>query len=51
MGRQTLACYEGKTEVHFSRVSTAKFDYPATRWTMVHAIGPHPIYRKLISCT
>jgi lipoprotein-anchoring transpeptidase ErfK/SrfK len=49
--RQTLACYEGKTEVHFCRVSTgAKFDYlgnAVDKWST--PLGPHPIYRKLIS--
>lgn len=48
---QTLACYEGNTEVRFCRVSTgAKFDYlgnPVDKWSTPP--GPHPIYRKLIS--
>ncbi len=49
--RQTLACYEGNREVHFCRVSTgAKFDAqgnPVDKWST--PLGPHPIYRKLIS--
>ena len=49
--RQTLACYEDNREVHFCRISTgAKFDYlgnPVEKWST--PLGPHPIYRKLIS--
>ncbi len=48
---QTLACYEGKREVHFARVSTgAKFDAEGNavdKWST--PLGPHPIYRKLMS--
>jgi hypothetical protein len=49
--RQTLSCYEGNREVHFCRVSTgAKFDAqgnPVDKWST--PLGPHPIYRKLMS--
>ena len=49
--RQTLSCFEDGREVHFCRVSTgAKFDYlgnPVEKWST--PLGPHPIYRKLIS--
>jgi lipoprotein-anchoring transpeptidase ErfK/SrfK len=48
---QTMACYEGNTEVHFARVSTgAKFDAfgnAVDKWST--PLGPHPIYRKLMS--
>jgi hypothetical protein len=49
--RQTLTAYEGKNEVYFTRVSTgAKFDYlgnAVDKWST--PLGPHPIYRKLIT--
>jgi lipoprotein-anchoring transpeptidase ErfK/SrfK len=49
--RQTMACYEGNTEVHFARVSTgAKFDAygnAVDKWST--PLGPHPMYRKLMS--
>jgi lipoprotein-anchoring transpeptidase ErfK/SrfK len=49
--RQTLTCYEDGREVHFCRISTgAKFDYqgnPVDKYST--PLGPHPIYRKLIS--
>ncbi len=49
--RQTMACYEGNQEVHFTRVSTgAKFDAfgnAVDNWST--PLGPHPIYRKLMS--
>lgn len=49
--RQTLSCLENGREVHFCRVSTgAKFDYqgnPVDKWST--PLGPHPIYRKLMS--
>jgi len=49
--RQTLACYEGSSEVRFARVSTgAKFDYQGNAvdaWST--PLGPHPMFRKLMS--
>ena len=49
--RQTMACFEGNREVHFARVSTgAKFDAygnAVDEWST--PLGPHPIYRKLMS--
>lgn len=49
--RQTLSCLEDGREVFFCRVSTgAKFDYlgnAVDHWST--PLGPHPIYRKLIS--
>jgi len=49
--RQTLTCYEGKNEVYFCRISSgAKFDANGNAvdvWAT--PVGPHPIYRKLIS--
>jgi hypothetical protein len=51
VGRQTMHCFEGQTEVHFSRVSTgALFDYLGNKvdaWAT--PIGTYPIWRKLIS--
>ncbi len=48
---QTAACYEGKTEVYFCRVSTgAKYDAygnPTDEWAT--PIGASPIWRKLVS--
>jgi hypothetical protein len=48
---QTLSCFEGTQEVFFCRVSTgAKFDAygnPVDEWST--PLGPHPIWRKLIS--
>ncbi len=49
--RQTLACYEGQSEVYFCRISSgAKFDYqgnPVDKWST--PLGDHPISRKLVS--
>lgn len=49
--RQTMTCFEGKREVRFCRVSTgAKFDADGNavdKWST--PLGPHPIYRKLMS--
>jgi hypothetical protein len=49
--RQTMTCYEDDREVYYCRVSTgAKFDYlgnAVDAWST--PLGPHPIYRKLIS--
>ncbi len=49
--RQTLSCFEGKTEVHYGRISSgAKFDAEGNavdKWST--PLGPHPIWRKLIS--
>jgi hypothetical protein len=51
VARQTLSCYEGNREVYFCRVSTgAKYDAygtPVDNWAT--PLGPHPIWRKLIS--
>ncbi len=48
---QTMACYEGKEEVFFARVSTgAKFNaagQAVDKWAT--PVGVHPIWRKLIS--
>jgi lipoprotein-anchoring transpeptidase ErfK/SrfK len=48
---QTLACYEGKTEVYYCRVSTgAKFDMygnAVDKWAT--PVGPHRVARKYIS--
>jgi hypothetical protein len=48
---QTLSCFEGKDEVYFCRVSTgAKYDAygnQVDKWAT--PLGPHPIWRKLIS--
>lgn len=49
--RQSMTCLEDGREVHFCRVSTgAKFDYqgnPVDKYST--PLGPHPIYRKLVS--
>jgi len=49
--RQTMSAFENDREVFFCRVSTgAKFDYQGNavdKWST--PLGPHPIYRKLIS--
>ncbi|MBI4926180.1 MAG: L,D-transpeptidase [Anaerolineae bacterium] len=49
--RQTLSAYEDDREVMFTRVSTgAKFDAygnAVDKWST--PLGPHPIYRKLMS--
>ena len=49
--RQTLTCMEDGREVYFCRISSgAKFDYlgnPVEKYST--PLGPHPIYRKLIS--
>lgn len=49
--RQTLSCFEDNREVHFTRVATgAKFDAygnAVDKWST--PLGPHPIYRKLMS--
>lgn len=49
--RQTLTCLEGNREVYFCRISSgAKFDANGNAvdvWAT--PVGPHPIYRKLIS--
>ena len=49
--RQTLSCFEGSHEVYFCRVSSgAKFDSEGNAvdaWST--PVGPHPVYRKLIS--
>jgi hypothetical protein len=51
LNHQTLSCLEGNNEVYFCRISSgAKFDYqgtPVDEWAT--PIGPHPIWRKLIS--
>ena len=48
---QSLSCYEGKHEVYFCRISSgAKFDAEGNAvdaWST--PVGPHPIYRKLVS--
>lgn len=48
---QTLACYEGKSEVFFTRISSgAKFDAQGNavdNWST--PLGPHQIWRKLMS--
>lgn len=49
--RQSLACYEGNSEVYYCRVSSgAKYDYkgnPVDKWST--PVGDHPISRKLVS--
>ncbi len=49
--RQTLACYEGKNEVYFCRISSgAKYDAQGNavdKWST--PLGDHPISRKLVS--
>ncbi|MCJ7511878.1 MAG: L,D-transpeptidase [Anaerolineales bacterium] len=49
--RQTLSCFEGRSEVYYCRISSgAKFDAegnPVDKWST--PLGPHPIWRKLIS--
>ena len=51
VNRQTLACFEGNSEVYFARVATgAKFDAAGNavdKWST--PLGPHPMYRKLMS--
>ena len=51
VGRQQMHCYEGSTEVYFSRVSTgALYDYLGNKvdaWAT--PFGTHPIWRKLMS--
>jgi hypothetical protein len=51
VSNQTLSCFEGSQEVFFCRVSTgAKFDaYGNTVDKWATPLGPHPIWRKLIS--
>ncbi len=51
VGRQTMACYEGSTEVYFCRVSTgALYNAQGERVdTWSTPPGPHPVWRKLIS--
>ncbi len=48
---QTMACYEGKDEVYFCRISSGgKWDAEGNivdKWST--PVGPHPIWRKLIS--
>ena len=48
---QTMACFEGNSEVFFCRVSTgAKFDAegnPVDKWST--PVGKHQIWRKLVS--
>ncbi|HWQ84330.1 MAG TPA: L,D-transpeptidase, partial [Anaerolineales bacterium] len=48
---QTMACYEGSSEVFFTRISSgAKFDAqgnPVDKWST--PVGPHHIWRKLVS--
>jgi hypothetical protein len=48
---QTLTCFEGNNEVFFCRISSGgKYDAdgnPSETWST--PVGPHPIYRKLIS--
>ena len=48
---QTMSCYEGDTEVHFSRVSTGALFNAAGERVDVWATpaGRHPIWRKLVS--
>jgi lipoprotein-anchoring transpeptidase ErfK/SrfK len=49
--RQTLACYEGNSEVYFCRISSgAKYDAQGNavdKWST--PLGDHPISRKLVS--
>ena len=49
--QQTMACYEGSSEVYFCRISTGgKFDadgHPAKLWAT--PVGTHTIWRKLVS--
>lgn len=49
--RQTLSCYEGKSEVYFCNISSgAKYDYqgnPVDKWST--PLGDHPISRKLVA--
>jgi L,D-transpeptidase catalytic domain len=51
VGRQTLSCFEGDTEVYYCRVSTgAKFDMngnPVEKWST--PVGSYLISRKFIS--
>ena len=51
LNHQTLSCMEGKNEVYFCRISSgAKFNasgQAVDNWAT--PIGPHPIWRKLIS--
>ncbi len=51
LNQQILACYEGNREVFFARISSGgKYDKegnPSTTWST--PVGPHPIYRKLVS--
>lgn len=48
---QTLACFEGKREVYFARISSgAKFDAAGNaidKWST--PLGAHPIWRKAVS--
>ena len=49
--KQTIACYEGDTEVHFARISSgALYDLQGSRvdaWAT--PLGEHPIWRKAVS--
>lgn len=51
VGRQTMHCYEGNTEVYYCRISSgALFDYLGNKvdaWETPY--GRHPIWRKLVS--
>jgi lipoprotein-anchoring transpeptidase ErfK/SrfK len=51
LSHQSMSCYEGSREVYYCKVSTgARFDAygnPVEEWST--PIGPHPIWRKLIS--
>ena len=48
---QSLSCYEGRREVYYCRISSgAKYDADGNAvdaWST--PVGPHPIYRKLVS--
>jgi lipoprotein-anchoring transpeptidase ErfK/SrfK len=48
---QTMSCFEGKTEVFFTRISSgAKFDYLGNRVDVWETpVGKYPIWRKLVS--
>ena len=49
--RQSLSCYEGKSEVYYCNISSgAKYDYqgnPVDKWST--PVGDHPISRKLVA--
>jgi hypothetical protein len=51
VNRQTLACYEGSTEVYFTQVSTGMlndlYGNPTEKWET--PLGVRPIWRKMVS--